>query len=82
MEIKIKPLLFVRYLGIYELEAKDMLSMYKTDVAPQPLLDGFYLDHSLALRASIAQQSPQSYSQALYRVQCIIIEHSDRYSIF
>jgi hypothetical protein len=50
MEIKIKPLLFARYLGIYELEAKNTLSIYKTDVVPKPLLD-----HSLALRASIAQ---------------------------
>jgi hypothetical protein len=55
MEIKIKPLLFARYLGIYELEAKDTLSIYKTDVVPKSLLDGFYLDHSLALRASVAQ---------------------------
>ena len=64
MEIKIKPLLFARYLGIYELEAKDMLSMYKTDVAPQPLLDGFYLDHSLALRASIAQAESSKLSSS------------------
>ena len=35
------------------LEAKGMLSRYKTDVAPLPLLDGFDQIYSLALRASI-----------------------------
>jgi hypothetical protein len=55
MEIKIKPFLFAKYLGICELEAEGTLSIYKTDVAPQPLIDGFYPDHSLALRASLAQ---------------------------
>jgi hypothetical protein len=34
MEIKIKPLLFAKSLGICELEAKGTLSRYKTDVAP------------------------------------------------
>jgi hypothetical protein len=34
MEIKIKPLLFAKSLGICELEAKGTLSKYKTDVAP------------------------------------------------
>jgi len=52
MEIKIKPLLFAKHLGICELEAEGTLSIYKTDVAPQPLIDGFYPDHSLALLAS------------------------------
>jgi hypothetical protein len=34
MEIKIKPLLYAKSLGICELEAEGTLSRYKTDVAP------------------------------------------------
>jgi hypothetical protein len=37
MEIKIKPLLFAKHLGICELEAEGTLSLYKTDVAPLSL---------------------------------------------